>query len=187
MSEDFSLFVDLVQFCNNCGHLILGVFSVISSRIKRDHSAAISVEGQLLSSVAVTVTGPCLNRRWVIHELSQDHEVLSCLNLLSKFTPVSINCTGILSTSPHTTVLSDPHVSFLHILCCKTVAKGRRAWSTDWQVGWLGLVWEVDGVTASKCLPSSSARASQLPVNQLLNHAVCSVTLQDKLTSVRLL
>lgn len=96
---------------------------MVSSWIKRDHIAAISVEGQLLSSVAVTVTGPCLNRKWVIHEFSQDHKILSSLNLSRKFTPIPICCTGILSTGPRVTVLSDPHVSFLHVVL-QTCGKG---------------------------------------------------------------
>ena len=112
--------------------------SVVCSRVKRDHSAAISAERQLLSSLAVTVPGPCLNRKWVTHELSQDHEILSSLNLSSKFSPVPIYCTGILSTSPRVPALSDPPVSFLCVVS--------QMWQRDaapWAPisKWGGLAW----------------------------------------------
>lgn len=106
------------------------------------------------------------------------------MNLASSFTPVPIYHSSILGTGPLITVLSEPQVSFLHLVL-RTHGKGmlhlehqlvnRMSWPCvdEWSY-WLQT-------------PSQFCTDISAACHQLLNGAANRVIVQDKLSSVRLL
>lgn len=117
------------------------------------------------------------------HELSPGHEILSSLNLSSKLIPVPIYCTGILSTGPSVVVLSDPHVSSLHVVW-RTRGKGMLCLEHRWTsgVGWPGVAW--GGVTARFCCTDISAACQPAPELCHLQHSASGQTYQRQIAPV---